>query len=231
MAFALQSVRAYGIESEEAVNKRYKQVVALGITGLNTDIALDIGNFSGTFWTAVGSSADAAKAAQAALKSIQLKALSFTSAKGTSFAGKVQADASQVAIMALDSAASAGGAASENYVVTGLLTTDMILAVTQQTDGTNHKNPLSYASAAGSADHLAVVYASDPGTGAKVRVLFSRAGVATVADGTYQLAMDGTNTQLPSLTFLSGDAPTTYSLILEWVLKDAEEPVQVAVVP
>jgi hypothetical protein len=37
--------------------------------------------------------------------------------------------------------------------------------------------------------------------------------------------MDGTNTNLPNLTFASGDAPTAWEIILCWVLKDGEQPV------
>lgn len=142
MAFALTSVKAYGIEAEEAVNKRYKQMVILGITGTSADVALDIGNFSGTFWTAVGTTVDPAKSAALALKAIQIKALSFEKIGGTAIAGKAQA--------------------------------------------------------------------------------------AADAAGVYVLAMDGTNTQLPSITLHAGEGATSYQLILEWVLKDAEEPVAVA---
>ena len=50
--------------------------------------------------------------------------------------------------------------------------------------------------------------------------------VSTVLAGTYKVAMNGTNTQLPDITFASGDAPTAIDLVLEWDLKPGEEPVE-----
>ncbi len=80
MTIALTSVKAYGIEAEEAVNKRYKQVLILGITAANTDVAIDLGNAVsgslGTFWTAVGGT-EPGVTALAAVRDINMRASSY----------------------------------------------------------------------------------------------------------------------------------------------------------
>lgn len=226
MAYAMQSVQVYGIEAEEPVNKRYRQCAILAFTGLNTDIDLDIGDYSGTFWTAVGGTEPGTTALKA-IKDIQQRALSFINVKGSSIAGYSQADASAVAVSALDSAASAGGAATETLVVTGLLTTDTILAATEQTKGASKTALINYESAASVAGKLAVEWTANPGAGSVIRVVVARAGQTAPVNGTYSIQMDATNTNIPNLLFLSGDAPTSYKLVLEWVLKPQETPVEV----
>lgn len=229
MAFALTKFQAYGIEAEEAVNKRYKQVAILTITGLNTDVDLDLGDLApGTFWNAVDG-AEPGDTGLAAFKDINQRAASFIGLGGTSIAGKVQADASQPLISILNSNASSGGGASETLTVTGLLTTDSLLSVTQYVKGANSTAVNGWGGATGvcaSNDQLAVTWTADPGANAKVRVVLSRTSTA-VAAGTYQVSMDSTYTQMPNILFLSTDAPTTYVIQLEWVLKVGEAPVEV----
>ena len=83
MAFALTSIKAYGVEAEEPLNKDYRQFVELNITGLATDVDLDIGDYTtGTFWSAIGTTSDQAKALLLALKAIQIKAKSFNGVSG-----------------------------------------------------------------------------------------------------------------------------------------------------
>lgn len=61
MAFAVTVVEAYGIEVEEALNKRYIQYLNLTITAANTDTDWDLGDnvtgSLGTFWTAADGTA------------------------------------------------------------------------------------------------------------------------------------------------------------------------------
>ncbi len=143
MAFALTSVQAYGIEAEEPVNKRYTQRIILAITAANTDTDLDIGDFSGTFWTAVGSSSAQAVDAQLALKATQL-----------------------------------------------------------------------------SADSLILVQSTSLWP-------YARVSSGSPSANEYHVALDSTNTQLPNIALHSGDAPTSYKLVLDWVLKPQSEPVEV----
>lgn len=228
MALALLKAQAYGFYRDEPMNFKAWQALALTITGANTDATYDIGNYSGTFWTAVGATQPGLSAI-AILKDIQTRGESFLWARGTSLAGKAQVDASRSAVLAINSAASSGGAATETYTVTGLLTTDGILSVGQYVDGAGAAvGILSWGGATGQAaadNALAVVYNADPGANAKVRVAVLRT-VTTPDAGTYQLAMNGTNTLIPDITFVSGDAPTALTLVLEWSLKDGHQPVK-----
>lgn len=89
MAYALSKVEFYGIQVDEAITSRFHQVALLSITGLAADIDLDIGDYSGTFWTAVGGSAIGAKALLA-IKDIQVKADTYISTTSEVLAGKIQ---------------------------------------------------------------------------------------------------------------------------------------------
>jgi len=51
MAFALKSFLATGYELCGPQPQRQTQKLMFGITGLVTDVALDVGDLSGTFWT------------------------------------------------------------------------------------------------------------------------------------------------------------------------------------
>lgn len=53
MAFALTSFKAFGTEAAEPVTSRFKQTVQITFTAAAGDVALDLGNKTGTFWTAV----------------------------------------------------------------------------------------------------------------------------------------------------------------------------------
>jgi len=229
MAFSLTSMKAYGVEAEEPLNKEYKQFVELNITGLSTDTDLDIGDYtSGTFWTAIGTSSDQAKALLATLQAIQVRAKCFNGASGLGISTKQQV--AGPGILALDSAASVGGAATETLTVTGLLTSDSVLSVTQFQKGANGTALIDYGNASGqvgTAGQLDAEWTANPGAGAKVRVLLSRT-VTTPGAGQYILTLDSTHTLIPNLLFASGDAPTSYSLVLSWTLKANEIPVLVS---
>ncbi len=230
MTFALTKARAFGIEVEEPRNKRYLQYLVLNITAANTDVDLDLGDHVagalGTFWTAVDGS-EPGDTALKAIRDIALRAEAFLSVQGTGLSTRTQEDASRTTVVAIDSAAAAGGSATEVYTVTGLLTTDSILSVTQFVDGAGAAvGILSYGSATGQAaanNALSVVYNADPGAGAKIRVVVTRASTAPEA-GTYILSL---GTMAPNILFITGDAPTALTLVLCWYLKDAEEPVSV----
>ncbi len=306
MTIALTSFIADGVEVDEAVTKRFRQRAIFTITAANTDVDIDIGDYTGTFWTAVGGSVVGAKALLA-IKDINTRARCFNKLGGSGVADRVQADASQTSVRTLSSAASSGGAgsealtvtglvaatdtilavtpktagaakyqfktftsaatagggATEAVVVTGLATTDIVVSVTQKTAGIDSLPLLGWSTLASNAitgiwsadpkagailqvnvlrtgapaiqawstlinDGLTVVWAADPGAGAVVQVLFSRTGVTTVAAGTYQMALDATNVNLPDILFVTGDAPTAYTLVIEWELANDQPPVQLA---
>ena len=72
----------------------------------------------------------------------------------------------------LSSAASAGGGATEAMTVTGLLTTDVIISVTQRVKGANSLPLLGWNTQV--ADGITAVYSADPGAGAILDVAFIR---------------------------------------------------------
>jgi hypothetical protein len=76
MALVLTEVEAYGREIDEPLTKKFSQVLRLKGTGAAGDLTHDIGNLTGTFWTAVGGTDVGAKALTT-LKSIvpKIKAL------------------------------------------------------------------------------------------------------------------------------------------------------------
>jgi hypothetical protein len=225
MAFVLTKAQIYGIEAEEAVNKRYQQKAILTVTAANTDVDLDLGDLSpGTFWNAVDATSVGA-AALSAFKDISSRAESFTGVGGSSIAGYAQGDASIPQVTALTSAASAGGSATETLTVTGLLTTDTILGATIVEDGATPAYIQEAAKTCAVNGQYIVTFSADPGAGAEVRVIISRA-VTAVQAGTYQLSMDATYTQMPNILFLSTDAPTSYVIELSWSLKAGEQPVE-----
>lgn len=75
-------------------------------------------------------------------------------------------------IVVLTSTASAGGSATEAMVLTGLLTTDTIMAVTQKTKGANNLPLLGYSTQATNA--LTAIWSADPGVGAVIVVSVRR---------------------------------------------------------
>lgn len=229
MALALTRVAAYGIESSEPLQKRFLQFLELDITGANTDATYDFGTYAGTFWTAVGATEPGATALKA-IKDINIKAKLFWAAGGLGLAGRTQLGGSQASqVVALNSTAGAGGAATANLTVTGLAAADVILGVTQVTSGANHTAFVEWTDTARSANTLGVRWTADPGAGAVVRVLKQTAasGTVTPVAGQYTLTMDGTNTNIPDIVFASGDAPTTAYILLCWEIKDNEIPDEV----
>lgn len=75
-------------------------------------------------------------------------------------------------LQAYTSSAGAGGAATEAMVLTGLLATDTILAVTQKTPGGNNLPLLGYSTLANNA--LTGIWSADPGAGAVIVVSIKR---------------------------------------------------------
>lgn len=131
MTFALTKVTAYGTEASEALQKRFVQTLILEGTAAATNVDYDIGDYTGTFWTAVGSTSPGTTALKA-VKDINVAARTFLGAGGTGLNGYVQADGSIPQVLSLLSDASIGGAAAEAYTVTGLASAaggDTILSV------------------------------------------------------------------------------------------------------
>lgn len=226
MTMALTKARAWGVETEEPVNRRYLQYLRLQITGANTDVTYDFGQHVsgslGTFWDAV----DGSEPGDTALKTIRdiaKRAEAFLWIAGTGLSTRTAEDATRTVVQALTSEVYAGGSATPTLTVTGLLTTDTILGATQIAANANTLPLIGAAATCGTNSQYAVVYSADPGGSGTVRVLFSRA-TTTPEAGTY---IQSLGTLAPNILFASGDAPTTMDLTLCWMLKDNEEPVAV----
>ncbi len=227
MTFQLNKFQAYGIEPSEPVTKRWRQFAILTIAAANTDTALDIGTNAGTFWTAAIADttygATVATPALAALKDIQLRAESFTDVESSELLSRGNAN-SPPNITQLTSAAYAGGSATPTLTVTGLLTTDVILAATQQIANGNSLPLLAYGTPGSGT--LAVTYSADPGASGKVRVAILRTAAAASVAGQYSVAIANLR---PNITWVSGDAPTAYDIVMSWTLNPAQEPIELYV--
>jgi hypothetical protein len=147
-------------------------------------------------------------------------------------------------------ASAGGAGATPTVVVTGLAATDTILGVSQSTMGANSLPLLGYntpganslvlvysaepgagaivavtvlrtkeaaitATGAIGANSLSVTWDTDPGAGAKVDVIVRR--TSTAASASYGMSVSG---KLPIITLVSGGAPTTNFLEMQWELAD-----------
>ena len=227
MALALTHVKSYGIESSEPLQKRFWQCLELDITGANTDATYDFGVYAGTFWTAV-SATDPGKTALKAVQDIQIKARLFIAVGGLTGRTQLGTPATNQ-LTTVDSTAGSGGASTATLTVTGLAAADVILGVSQLTSGANHTAFVEWTDTSRTANQLAVRWTGDPGAGAVVRVIKRTAasGAVTPSAGQYTIALDATNTNIPDITFASGDAPTAAKLLLIWELNDNEIPDEV----
>lgn len=219
MTFAVTAVKAYAVESSEPLQARFIQRLELDVTAANTDTAWDFGTYAGTFWTAAGGSTVGAIALKA-FKDIQVLAKAFLWVQGLGITGKALVSGTGGGVTAYTSAVSAGGAATEAVTVTGLAAADTILAVSQVVKGANSTALNGYNTQI--ANGLTLSWTANPGAGSQAVVLVRKAAAAvTPVAGQYSVALDGTNTKLPNLTFASGDAPTTAYLVFEWELTQA----------
>lgn len=224
MTLAMTSFKAYGVEAAEPLQKKFIQRMVITGTGANTDATYDFGTYAGTYWTAVGGTSPGSTALLA-IKQIQTLAKTFLSAESEVLAQKSKIGATLGNITYLDSAVYAGGSATPTLTVTGLATTDTILAATQRVKNANSLPLLGWTDGSRTVNQLVVAYSADPGGTGVVRVAVQKAAVAPVA-GQYEVAMDGTNTHLPDISFASGDAPTSWTVVLSWELPDGVLPIE-----
>lgn len=227
MTLALTAFQAYAVEIDEPLQKRFIQRAEFDITGAATDATYDFGTYAGTFWTAVGGSTVGAVALKA-VKDINVAATCFLWAGGLGLTGKTMVGGTGGSVISYNSAASAGGAATEALAVVGLATTDTILAVSQQAKGANSTALNLWTDTGRTVDVLTVGWTANPGAGSIVRVLVRKASAATTpVAGQYQIVLDGTNTKIPNITFGTADAPLVAKLVLEWELPNNAWPIQV----
>lgn len=225
MAFVLSKVQAYGIESEEPLNKRYRQYMYLTIAADNTDTDLNIGDNQtgslGTFWNAVDATATGAQALTA-IQDIVTRAEYFDSLGGN-FMDRAQVDPSGGTFQSLNSSATTGGSATEVLTLTGAATGDTVAAVYTSTGATGSIVLKSAASSIATAAQISTIWTGDPGAGGIVRVLLRKAAGSAVEAGSYSLSYAN---KCPNITFASGDAPTAYVVALKWILMPNVAPVE-----
>lgn len=75
-------------------------------------------------------------------------------------------------ILTFTSSAGTGGAATEVMTLTGILSTDTILSVSQKTPGANSLPLIGYSTLIN--DHLTAIYSADPGAGSVIVVTVKR---------------------------------------------------------
>jgi len=96
MTLALVSFKARGIEYDEVLTKNFKQSLVISLTGANTDLTVDFGDYSGALFTALNSTPAGIIVAKA-LKDIQVAALQFKNIDGEVLFGKTQVAAAAAA--------------------------------------------------------------------------------------------------------------------------------------
>ena len=216
MALALTKFSAYGTHVTDAHRKRSTQKAILEITGLNSDTTWDIGTDAGTFWTAAKANATYGSGASKALEvlqAIQANVLTIKAISGSfqQTYNKVISTQQQYDILTYTSAASSGGAATEAMTVTGLLSTDTILSVTQSVKGANSTALNAYASLIDNG--LTASWTANPGASAVIVVTVQRAATSKGSQFTQAIV----NTR-PNFVFSTTSAPTSATVVIEWEL-------------
>lgn len=212
MTQAITTWEAFGWERDEPVTNRFRQVMVIRTTGLNTDTVYDFDQNSGTFWTAVGNAN-----ALATIKNIATIAKCFLHLMGPEVEAKTKSGGG--VLLVLDGVAGSG-AASVAVTATGLLTTDVILAITQNVKGGNSLPLLGYNSVV--SDGFTAVYSADPGAGGHLKTTVYRPSGGTPQKGQYVETVVNTR---PDVVFASGDAPTAATFWMEWDLQPGQRPI------
>ncbi len=207
MAFALSSAKVFPLETEASFRSTFPHIAIIGLTAANTDTALNLATLAaadttyGPYITELLNKAD--------------KLLGYFFLESQRSSGAV--------VKALDSSASAGGAATETLTVTGLLTTDTILGATIVEDGANSVYIREAAKTCAVNGQYVMTFSGDPGAGLELRVLVLREGGA--ANGTDHV-LSGT-AAAPVFTFAGGgDTPTALTLCLLVNIKKDYGPVR-----
>lgn len=215
MTVALTNVKVYPIENEDWARRHFLHAVEVTASAANTDTSVALGTLA---------AADAVNGPYLTTVLNKAERIILAAVDGLTRVG------GGLNITKLDSAVSVGGNATETMTVTGLLTTDTILGVTQFVDGAGAAvGILAYGGATGVcsvADQLSVTWNADPGAGAKIRVAVERVAAAgpTIA-GEYsysQASLTDPTFTFPGLTL----TPTTIKMFLLVMLKPGMTPVR-----
>lgn len=212
MAFGISSVKIYPLEVEKSMRDQFVEVCEINLTAANTDTSLALA-------TLAASDSDGAAFLQVLNNldrylSVSVAGLSLVSGAGD--------------IFSLDSAASAGGAATETLTVTGLDADDDILSVSQFQKGANAAYIIDYGDGDGDAaadNALAIEWNTNPGAGAKVKVTARRAAAAQtpgIGEFKFDWSLTAPTFTFPGLT----NTPTAMKMFLLCKLKSGAAPVR-----
>jgi len=214
--FSLTKYNAYGFIIDSDIRKRAIQRMTLHITAANTDTDLDIGDDSGTFWTAAEADTTYGDLGSKALDTIQaiddvVKALNDINGL-EDYANNGNAACPTIDGYCDTAATDETGAYYDLVTCTGLLTTDTIRSVYMKTTNAN-KTALTgaYLSASGT---MRLEFTSSPGATGVARVSYDRAA----ASKCYYIS--SISSYRPNIVFISGQAPTSMVITLEWELTD-----------
>jgi len=212
--FALTKYNAYGFVIDSDVRKRAMQRMTLHITAANTDTDFDLGDDSGTFWTAVGVDAtygDLGDQALATIQKIDDNVVALNDIGGLELYKNGGARCLEVQGYCDTAATDEVSVSYDDVTCTGLLSTDTIRAVYMKTANANER-PLTsaYLSAAGI---MHLTFTSPPGATGVARVSYTRAD-------TYCYYISSISSYRPNIVFISGSAPTSMVITLEWELSD-----------
>lgn len=208
MAVALTSVKVYPLETEQSMRDNFPHLAEISLTALASDTTVNLATLA---------AADSTNGPY--LTTLLQRADVIT---GYFFLESARAQNGAAAnVKTFLSNASAGGAAAEAYTVTGLLSTDTVIAVTPQTATTNAAYIRSFGTLV--TNGLTVTYNTDPGASGKVQVSVIRTGgVATGSDHVFS----GT-ANAPVFTFAGGTStPTVLTLVLGVKIKKDYPPVK-----
>ncbi len=216
MAFALTGFEAFPIVVQGAQPRRAIQRVVLHATGTTSDVDLDIGDNTGTFWGAADST-DLGAAALADLQAIvaQSSNLCYVYCPQIDAAG-VRVGGTATVAQDLTSAATAGTTgATRTLTVAGLLTTDNITGFDIVEDGAVPVSVVEAAKTCAVAGQYIVTFSADPEVGLEGRVSFTRS-TASAATGTdYTLSFENDR---PNWTFAASQGLTAYTIFLDYHL-------------
>lgn len=208
MAVALTSVKVYPLETEQSMRDNFPHLAEISLTALASDTTVNLATLA---------AADSTNGPY--LATLLQRADVIT---GYFFLESARAQNGGAAnTKTFLSNASAGGAAAEAYVVTGLLATDTVISVTPQTASANTAYIRAYSTLVNNG--LTVTYNTDPGANGKVEVSVIRTGgVATGSDHVFS----GT-ASAPVFTFAGGTStPTVLTLVLGVKIKKDYPPVK-----
>lgn len=196
-AFGTNKVKIYPIEDEASFRNTYLHVVEVDLTALNSDTALALATLA---------AADTTNASNG----LYLATLLTRAYRWVSYFFKESQRAPNFVTKSYLSNAAAGGSATEAYVVTGLKSTDTILAVTPAVATANAVYYKAYSLLV--ANGLSATYSGDPGAAGKILVAVSRA-VAVAGDLTGSDHLWDGSVTAPNFTFAGGTStPTTLTL-------------------